>query len=420
VSVYTPGTSPGVPPAVIVSLVISGAQTSFTIPIDGLATGSTWSVAARVAAHGVTGAWSPPVDVWLLAAPANVQAWYAPPSVGVRWDAVAGATEYRVILRNTSGGTVSSTDYSTPPESAAWIDMGSLPHATYYGVTVQALAATGSAPAAAVQVLVMDAPQNVRGTYDGERVLASWDPVVGATWYNVWLRDASGAVAVAMDHIPVSGVNLYADAGFDGLYQLTVQADGIGPGPPSAPVSVLANHPPADLAAAYADPEVNVGWTAVAYADAYQLTLLDPAGEAVAAPLELTGSPPPTSAVVDMTGKARGTCTVQLRTRVGQALSEPAEQTVNVMGVPANVTAEWNGSVIKVRWQGPEGATEWAVLLLTAAGGGVAVVSVTEPTYAFSSTEFKTAGDYQVRVCATAPCSGAWCEPVFVTVPAGG
>lgn len=418
-SVYAPGTSPGVPPAIVISVVSTSAQTIVSVPMQWLGTGKTSSVAARVAAQGVTGAWSPPVDVWLLAAPANVQAWYASPSVGARWDAVAGATGYRVILRNSTGTTVSSTDWSTPPESAALIDVSSLPHGTYYGVTVQALAATGSAPAPAIQVVVLDAPQNVHGTYDGERVLASWDAVVGATSYNVRLKDASGAVAAAMDGVSASSVSLYADAGFDGVYQLTVQSCCVWPGPVSAPAPVLANHPPADVAATYAEPKVNVSWSAVAYADACQLILLDPAGETAAA-LEFSGSPPATSAVIDMTGKARGAYTVQLRTRVGQALSEPTEQTVNVMGVPADVVAEWSGAYIKVRWQGPEGATEWAALLLTAAGGGMAVVSVTEPAYGFSSTEFKTAGDYQVRVCATAPCSGAWCEPVLVTVPAGG
>ncbi|MDE6000199.1 MAG: hypothetical protein K2H04_09070, partial [Bacteroidaceae bacterium] len=207
-----------------------------------------------------------------LHAPENVCGSAADGKVTVIWDAVWGATSYKVF-RSADGNSFSLLGLSL---GDSFTDNSPLDGTNYY--RVQALGADNmqsdmSATAMAI-VNRLHAPENVRGSAAGGKVTVTWDAVWGATSYNVF-RSADGNSFLPLgtssgtsftDNEPLPGTNYYYCVQALGAHDMQS-------GMSAAVHMTIVNrlHTPENVRGSAAGGKVTVTWDAVEGATSYNV-----------------------------------------------------------------------------------------------------------------------------------------------------
>ena len=224
----------------------------------------------------------------LLAAPANLSATASGAAdvfeVSLSWDAVTGATEYRVYRADTADGALERVTTDSAITGTTYTDTG-LAHSTAYRYIVRAVDVIGesldSAEASATTPAVPGAPGNVRASarivMGAAQILLSWNAVTGATEYQVYrAATATGTFARIASSTTITAAT-YTDTGFTSgtTYRYTVRAvDSVGTSADSAEISVVAPASlaaPANLTAVKGERTVSLSWDAVTGATGYRV-----------------------------------------------------------------------------------------------------------------------------------------------------
>ena len=150
---------------------------------------------------------TPVAPVVVPAAPASVTAVAGNAQAIVSWAAVSGATSYNLYWSKTSGVTRTNGTKITGVTSPRVVT--GLTNGTPYYFIVTAVNIAGESAASvqvsatpkAVVVTVPSAPTGVSAVPGKSKIMISWDPVPGATSYNLYRSLASGVTKLSSDKI---------------------------------------------------------------------------------------------------------------------------------------------------------------------------------------------------------------------------
>ena len=239
-----------------------------------------WS---RFEANGIPSAKAPLAPINVTVIPGNTQS-------TVTWDPVVGATGYYVTVTTTSGGNYISASGSTSNPSFTATD---LTNGSLYYFRVQAMgglysgfsAEVSTTPSASLPL----APVNLSMTPGNTELSLRWNPVVGATGYNVYRRTAGSAWTSAAIGSPVG--TLFTDTGLiNGTsYRYTVAAvNAAGAGAWATRVSGTptgdSTSAPVHVTATPGNQQVTVTWDPATGATNYYVTVsAAPGGPALSA-----------------------------------------------------------------------------------------------------------------------------------------
>ena len=214
------------------------------------------------------------------------------------WDAVSGATEYRVYRADSPGGALVRL---TTVTDTTFIDSG-VTNDTTYRYIVRAANSLGESPdsteiSATPMAIAPPAPANFTAAAGDGQVALSWTISAGAEEYRIYRADTpNGALTRIATDVTISGFT-YTDTGLTNgtAYRYTVRAfNSIGEGPESSEISATpaaaptAPLAPANLTATAGDTEVSLTWDGVAGADGYRVYRADTANGSLARIDEIT------------------------------------------------------------------------------------------------------------------------------------
>ncbi len=189
-------------------------------------------------------------------APTGVTATTGHGGATVKWDPVPGATSYAIYYSSTSGSGLAGTKWANAaspqlvePLSFDW---------SYYFVVTASNAVGESAPSAEVSAWI-DAPlppgkpTNVAAVAGDGRVTVSWDPVKGATSYEIYFSTTQGS-GTSGSVWPGAASPQIVDALTNGIpyYFVVVAHNDGGNGVPSDEVSATPTAPPVHVLSASA------------------------------------------------------------------------------------------------------------------------------------------------------------------------
>ncbi|MCF2525870.1 fibronectin type III domain-containing protein [Yinghuangia soli] len=382
------------------------------------------SAAADAAESASIGPWSAPVSVPVADPPTGLTLACDGLEIVASWTAVPEATGYVVTVRDpASANPVQTYQVGGGATTSARFSAAGRTRGVPCTVTVATECwAAVSAPSDAATVVVIDAPTDVRTTYDGTRITANWAAVNGATGYRVTLRGPSGSTAYTAE-VTAATVQIPASGLARGMaHQLTVTALAA---PTTAvdgtPVPVLLLDPPTGVSATVASGTITVRWDPVSYQASYAVELVDPSGRPAG---NATAAQPP--ATLPGAGLTRGVAyTVSVRTQAGGSTSA-ASAPVSVMvppDPPAGVTATYDGTAVTVRWAAAPGATGYQAVLRDQNGTVAGTQNSASPTASFPASALTRGVPYTATVIAQAgPTSSAPSAPASVTLldPPGG
>ena len=243
----------------------------------GLSSGTTYFY--RVVALNTTGtSTSTQVSgITLPAAPGNVTLNPGDGRITLRWNAVTGATGYKVRRSIGAGGAYATL---TPDVSGTTFTDAPLANGVTFSYRIYAVNASGNGPESnaysATTLAVPAAPANVVATPHDAKVSLLWGAVPGATSYNVERSTAAGGSYQLL-------VSFHPDTAFEDTavtngrtyYYRVSGVNDSGVGNPSTPVSATPVAPPtgvpANLTAQGGDGQVSLSWGAVSGATSYQI-----------------------------------------------------------------------------------------------------------------------------------------------------
>ena len=239
---------------------------------------------------------APPAPTGLALAVGNGQ-------LTVIFDAVAGATSYNLYYRDVPGVTTANgtqvLDITSPHV------LGGLTDGTSYGVIVTAVNALGEGPASAevdaipaAPVAVPAAPTGLAAAVGDGELTITWDPVAGATSYNLYYATSSGVTPATGTELP-GARSPYLQSGLvdaTTYYYVVTAVNGLGEGAPSPQVSATPEVPtlvppaPTGLTVLAGDGEATLSWDPVAGATSYNLYFSTSSGVTPATGTEIPGS----------------------------------------------------------------------------------------------------------------------------------
>jgi hypothetical protein len=217
----------------------------------------------------------------LLSPPGNLSATFGPTyPVQISWNAVGGATAYRVF-RNTTNNFGSATDIDPDDIGTSYADSAvSYETPYYYWVeSYNAFQTSVAAGPATGESTVLSAPGDVTATYATlpDEVQVSWNSVVDATSYNIW-RNTSNNTGTATEIATGQTGTTYEDttASTSTVDYYWVTASNANPAQTSGyggPAEGLAQLPATSYLAATSSGayQVVVTWNAVAGATGYNV-----------------------------------------------------------------------------------------------------------------------------------------------------
>ena len=210
------------------------------------------------------------------AAPTGLSATPGSGQVTLSWNAVSGATSYK-IYRSTASG--AETLFQSGVATTSFLNTG-LTNGTTYFYKVSAVNANGESPlsaeaSATPQVAAPAAPTGLAATPGNGQVSLAWNAVSGATSYKIYRGTASGAETLFQSGITATNfLNTGLTNGTTYFYKVTaVNAGGESPqsSEASATPQVAAPAAPTGLAAVAGDGQVSLSWNAVSGATSYKV-----------------------------------------------------------------------------------------------------------------------------------------------------
>ncbi len=246
---------------------------------------------------------TPAAPVAVPAAPAGVTAVPGDGQVTISWNPVPGATSYN-IYSSTTAGVTTATGTKIANASSPAIQTGLTDGTAYYYI-VTAVNAIGesAAPAEvsatpAAPVAVPAAPAGVTAVPGDGQVTISWNPVPGATSYNIYSSTTAGVTTATGTKIANASSPAIQTGLTDGTayYYIVTAVNAIGESAapaevsatPAAPVAVPAA--PAGVTAVPGDGQVTISWNPVPGATSYNIYWSTTAGVTTATGTEITGA----------------------------------------------------------------------------------------------------------------------------------
>lgn len=365
--------------------------TGTSTTISGLADG-TYHLAMTATSSSGEGGLSTEVSFTIgsggstLPAPQNLAASVSGTSATVSWSAVTGATSYTVYYGTTSPVTTSNATATTGITGTS-TTLSSLADGVYY-VAVVAVTTSGHSSLSAQATFTIGsggstlaAPQSVTVTPGDDALTISWQPVTGATSYNVYYSQTSGAgtggtkvvvpaptptlatAAATTTGVPVSTNIPNLTNGT--LYYIAVTA--VVSGNESAASSEVSLRPgvPANVTATGQDQRVLVTWVRVTGATGYTIYYATTSGQehpSSGSVTKVTASASATSAFV--TGLNNGIVyyiTVMATLPSTSAEGPDSAEVSVVAGVPTNVAVVPGETTFTLSWTGVSGATSYNI-----------------------------------------------------------
>ena len=247
----------------------AGTKTSYTA--TGLTNGAEYTFAIKAYANGAWSGQSAEVSATPTStAPQNVKATAGDCKITISWDAVDGATNYAVLIKNgTSWTTLAATGTNTSYTATDLVNGD-----TYtFAVKAYANGAWSTASEAISATPVNTTPQNVKATAGDSKVTLTWDEVEGATNYSVLMRKGTSWITIG-----ASGANSnYTARGLvnGGKYFFMVKAYVNGAW--SAASEIVSASPvnsvPQNVSAVGGDGSVTLTWDAVSNATNYAVLM---------------------------------------------------------------------------------------------------------------------------------------------------
>lgn len=208
-------------------------------------------------------------------APTGVTAVAGSNQITLSWNAVAGATSYKVNRSSTSG---SSYNLVSSPTTTSFVDTGPQNGSTRYYV-IAAVDGTGTGPNSleVSATPILPAPSNLAVTTIGARQVAlSWSPVPGVKTtgsYQVYRATASGGPYASVASI--NNTTIYTDTGLTTgtTYYYVVRAfdNNVGSVNSNQVSAVPALLPPTNLVATAQNQQVTLAWNSVFGNEGYRV-----------------------------------------------------------------------------------------------------------------------------------------------------
>ena len=352
----------------------------------------------------------------LPAAPANFSATAGDTQVLLSWDAVTGATEYRIYRAATANGALTRVTTNSDITGTTYTDTG-LTNGTAYRYTVRAVDSVGesidsnevSATPGSPGPENLSATASVTGPGQIEAAL-SWDAVTGATEYRIYRAAAANDPLTRIaEAITITGTT-YTDTGLQGstAYRYAVRAvDSADDVSVNSNVVSLTTPAlpamPANFSATIGDRQITLSWDAVTGAAEYYVYRGIPStgflfriasGTTISATMHTdTGLTVGTTyeyfvRAVNSTGVSANSNTIS-----ATALTPPA--------VPANLSAVASTTQVLLEWDAVDSAAEYRVYRAATANGALTRIAssttITETTYTDTGLTNDTAYRYTVR-----------------------
>ncbi len=347
-------------------------------------------------------------------APENLSATAGNTEVLLAWNAVPGATEYRIFRADTANGTLTRIANGITITAATYTDTG-LANGTAYRYTVRAANSIGESPDSneitVTPVLPLPAaPANLSATFRNGGVILSWDAVAGAVEYYVYRKDTiDGALARIADSNTIT-VTSYTDTGVanDTTYRYTVRAvnaAGVGPDSNEASVAIPAlPAAPENLSAAGGNAQISLSWDAVSGAAEYYVYRAPES--AIILFVRIADSTTITDTAYTDTGLTAGD-SYRYVVRAVDSAGESADSNVvrvtvpTVPTAPANLRASVADTVVSLAWNAVGNATEYRIYRAATANGTLTRIAgsttITDTAYTDTGLTNGTAYRYTVR-----------------------
>jgi uncharacterized protein (DUF1800 family)/fibronectin type 3 domain-containing protein len=303
-----------------------------------------------------------------LAAPAGLTAAGGNARVTLAWTAVPGASKYN-IYRGTAPNGQSPTPVGTVSETT-FVNSG-LTNGTKYYYKVAAVTASNSvgpvsAEASATPEAPLPAPSNLKSDPGDREVILTWNPVPGATKYNVYRGTAAGAqagTAIAAGIPAATYTNTGLTNGTAYFYKVTAVSATNVESPQSGetsatPAPILPA--PGGLTATPANQSITLNWTAVTGATAYNVYRGTATGQQNATPLTRV-----TATTYANTGLTNGTtyfytvAAVNANNDVGTRSAEVSSAALAPPSAPTGLTATPGNTQITLSWTAGTGAATY-------------------------------------------------------------
>ena len=246
---------------------------------------------------------TPVAAVAVPASPAGVAAIAGDTQVTITWNPVAGATGYNIYWSIAPGVTI-ATGTKISGATSPYVQQALVNGTTYYYI-VTAVNALGEGVASAqvsaspaAPVAVPAAPAGVTATAGDTQITISWNPVPGATSYNIYWATAPGVTTASGTRISGASNPYFQTALINGTmyYYIVTAVNAMGESIASAGISAapaaptLAPGAPGGVAAVAGDGEVTITWNAVAGATSYNIYWATATGVNTANGNEIMGS----------------------------------------------------------------------------------------------------------------------------------
>ena len=359
----------------------------------GLTTGATYNFCVMAYNNGVWSAISNWSQVTVAASkPANVKATAVVNGAKITWNAVSGATKYKVVLKN-AAGTIVSRDGVTGT-SYTW---GGLVGGAQYSFTVTAYvnnAWTAFGDWSTVNAAVA-APTNVKATSTNGNVNITWTAVANTTKYKVVLKNSAGTI-VSRDGVTGTSytwTGLTAGASYG--FCVMAYNNGVWSAISNWSQTTVIAPKPANVKATAVVNGAKITWNAVSGATKYKVVLKNAAGTIVSRD-GVTGTSYTWGGLV---GGAQYSFTVTAYVNNSWSAFGDWSTVKTAVATPVMTSAASTKSgTATIKWNSVSGATKYKVVLRNALGTIVSRDNVTATTYDW--TGLVTGATYDFTVIA--------------------
>ncbi|HET6762795.1 MAG TPA: fibronectin type III domain-containing protein, partial [Longimicrobiaceae bacterium] len=357
---------------------VAGSNESASVSGVAIAGGARVQIQVGVEVTGQGSAWSDPLPIDLvdLAASAPTVT-VQPDGAEVRWDAVTGATGYRVQLLDAQGSPIPEQPATEVDQPAARIPGDGLRAGVAYAVQVTAVApqceGPPSAPVSFTRV-VLGAPAGLTATYHAaeRRAVLSWDAVEGASGYFVRLLSEGAPETSETSTLgTTASVPVPGGGGAQVAQVRAARPDAEGEWA-SVDVTVVDLRAPSGIALAVDGDGITAQWQAVDGAGGYEVRVLDAEAEPWQPAPDVTVDG--TGAVISADGLDAGDYfEVRIRATAPGAVgpwSAPAFLRTDQPAAPPAVQAVYRSAArqVRVTWNPAAGAESYGLRIVDGAG----------------------------------------------------